>query len=137
MHCGVCVDAACDQHRQRLARKLVDDVQQLQRPHVGGLVELKIERPHMVGSLCAQPLGGDRRLAEPPELASALRDAQPLLTPQALHPLAIHLPAQLAQPMVRATVPPRGRSSENFRIAPRNAASSSARLGSRRCVERC
>ena len=42
------VDAALDQHHQRLAGELVDDVEQLQRPPVGGLVELEVERPHVV-----------------------------------------------------------------------------------------
>jgi hypothetical protein len=50
------VDTARDQHHQRLARELVNDVQQLQRPPIGGLIELEIERPHVVGPLCAQPL---------------------------------------------------------------------------------
>ena len=103
---GVGVDAARDQHHQRLARELVDDVEQLQRPPVGGLVELKVERPHVIRPLGAQPPGRNRRLAEPPALALALRDPQPLLPPQPLHPLAVHLPAQLPQPVLRAPVPP-------------------------------
>ena len=60
----------------------------------------------MIRPLGSQPLSRDGRLPEPPAFALALRDSQPLLAPQALHPLAVHLPAQLAQPMVRATVPP-------------------------------
>src|ERR1035437_5688856 len=100
------VDAARDQHHQRLARELVNDVQQLQRPRVGRLIELEIERPHVIRPLGAKPLGRDRRLPEPSTLALALRDPEPLLPPQALHPLAVHLPAQLPQPMMRTTVPP-------------------------------
>ena len=36
------VDAALHQHHQRFAGELVDDVEQLDRPPVGGLVELVI-----------------------------------------------------------------------------------------------
>jgi len=35
-------------HDQRLPGELVDDVQQLEHVPVGGLIELKIERPDMV-----------------------------------------------------------------------------------------
>jgi hypothetical protein len=38
--------------------------------------------------------------------AFALWDAQPLLTPQALHPLAVHRPAVLAQLVMRTAVSP-------------------------------
>jgi hypothetical protein len=64
-----------------LARELVNDVEQLQRPPVGRLIELEIKRPHVIGPLCAQPLGRDRRLPEPPALALALRHTQLLLAP--------------------------------------------------------
>jgi hypothetical protein len=37
--------------REGFARELVDDVQQLQGPPVGGLVELEVQRPHMIGAL--------------------------------------------------------------------------------------
>jgi hypothetical protein len=37
---------------------LVDDIGQLQPPTVGGLVELEVDRPDMVGPLGSQPLGG-------------------------------------------------------------------------------
>ena len=93
------VDAALDQHHQRLARELVDDVEQLQRPPVGGLVELEVERPHLVGALGAQPLGRHRRRRRAAgACACALRHPQALLAPQPLHPLAVDLPALLAQP---------------------------------------
>src|SRR6516165_3987562 len=105
-HRLVGVDAALDQHLERLASELIDHVEQLQHPPVGGLVELKIERPHLVGTLRPQALRRNRRLAQPAALALALRHPQPLLPPQALHPLAIHLPALLPQVMVRTAVPP-------------------------------
>ena len=102
----VSVDRALDEHHQRLAGELVENVQQLQRPSVGGLVELEVERPHVVEPLGAQPLGRDRRVSQPPALALAHRDSQPLLAPQALHTLAVHLPAQLPQVMMRTAIPP-------------------------------
>ena len=65
--------------RQRLAGVLVDDVQELQDPPVGGLVELEVERPDLVGALCAKPLGRHGRGAEAPALSAALGDALALL----------------------------------------------------------
>src|SRR5450755_2532684 len=58
----------------------------------------------MPGPLGPQPPGRDRRLPEPAALA--LRHPQPLLAPQTLHPLAVHIPALLTQMVMRATVPP-------------------------------
>ena len=87
------VDAARHQHHQRLARELIDDVHQLQRPPVGGLVELKIERPHVIRPLGPQPLRRDRRLPQPPALTLALRAPAALLAPQPLHPLAVRPPS--------------------------------------------
>ena len=90
------VDVALDLHHERFAGELVDDVEQLQRPPVRGLIELKVECPYLVGPLGPQPLCRDGRLAQPPALASPLRHPQPLLAPQPLHPLAVHLPTLLA-----------------------------------------
>src|SRR2546423_14805091 len=87
----ISVDAALDQHLKRLAGELIDDVEQLQDASVGGLVKLKIEPPHLVGSLRAQPLRRYSRLPEPSALA--LGHPQPLLAPQPLRPLAVDLPA--------------------------------------------
>ena len=42
-------DAARELHHECLACELVDDVQQLQHVAVGGLIELKVKRPHVVG----------------------------------------------------------------------------------------
>ena len=113
------------------AGELVDHVEQLQHPAVGGLVELKVERPHLVGPLGAQALRRDGRVPQPPALAPPLRHPQPFLPPQALHTLAVHIPAQLAQVMMRTAIPPPcGWSLENCRNSARNTASSSVRLGS-------
>jgi len=43
-------DAAGGVHDQRLAGELIDDVQQLQDVPVGGVIELEIERPDVVGA---------------------------------------------------------------------------------------
>jgi hypothetical protein len=85
-------DRALAAHDERLAGELVDDVGQPQRPAVGGLVMLKVDRPHLVRRAGhdlapAGPAAGPRALARPSD------DAQALLAPQALHPLAVDLPA--------------------------------------------
>ncbi len=67
---------------------------------------LEVKRPHVIGALRTQPLCRHGRLPEPAALAPTLRHPQPLLAPQPLHPLAVDLPALLAQAMVRAAVPP-------------------------------
>src|SRR5271167_343706 len=43
--------------RERLASELVDDVQQLEVVTVGGLIELEVDRPHMIRRLGPQPVG--------------------------------------------------------------------------------
>jgi hypothetical protein len=83
--------------RERLAGELVDDVQQLRHASIGGLVELEVECPHLVGPLRGQPRGGHGRLAEPPTLPAPLRHAQALLAPEALRPLAVQAPALLPE----------------------------------------
>src|SRR4029450_164445 len=64
---GVGVDPAFHDDGQRLAGVLIHDVEQLQSPAVLGLVELVVQRPHMVGALGRQPLrrpgGGAEALA--------------------------------------------------------------------------
>ena len=100
------VDAAVHAHRQRLAGELVDDVQQLEDPPVGGLVKLEVQRPHVIWCLSSQPLGRGRRVAEPLALAAALGYPQALLAPQPLRALAVELEALLEQQLVRAPIPP-------------------------------
>ena len=46
---GVGVGAAADVHGEGFAGVLVDDVEQLQSSAVGGLVELEVQRPYLVG----------------------------------------------------------------------------------------
>jgi hypothetical protein len=109
-NCAITVSASMlrDEHHQRLTGELVDDVAQLQRAAVGGLVELEVKRPHLPGALGPQPPGRclGRRVSEPAALALALRHPEPLLAPQTLHPLAVHRPAVLAQLVMRTAVSP-------------------------------
>ena len=46
-------------------------VEQLDAAQVGGLVELEVEGPHVVGGRCSQPSGG--AVCEPAPLGFALR----------------------------------------------------------------
>jgi hypothetical protein len=112
-------------------------VQQLQDPSIDGLIELIIDRPHLVGRLGAQPLSRHRRFTEPLALAATLRHSEAFLAPQALGTLAVDRPALLKQPLVRSAIPPRGRSREISRSAERSPPSSATTCGSRRRVERC
>ena len=74
-----------------------------------GLVELEVKRPHVPGALGTQKLLGGAGVAQAAALAGAPRDPQPFLAPQALHALAVDLPALLLQMGVRLAVPHRGR----------------------------
>ena len=145
---GIGVDAPGGHDRERLPRVLVDDVEQLQDPPVRGLVELEVQRPDVVRPLSPQPHGGHRRVPQTLTLASLHRDAQPFLTPEPLHPLAIHAPSLLAQPAGYPRVrrgpvaharryPQRGWPREQACNSLRSASSPRPRAGWRRCVERC
>lgn len=103
---SVGIDPPATLDDEGLARELVDDMQQLQDPAVGSLVELEVDRPHMIGALSGQPCSGHRRVSQPPALSAAHRHTQALLAPQTLHPLSVHLPALAAQRGMRAAVAP-------------------------------
>ena len=94
------VDSPVALDRERLARVLVDDVQELQDPPVGGLIELEVERQTWSGRSAQKPIGGDGRLSEALALAAPSRDAQALLTPDPLHPRTAHA-IDLGAPPVR------------------------------------
>ena len=100
------VDAAAALDRQRLPRELVNHVQQLQDPAVGGLIELEVKRPHVIGPLGPQPVGRNRRVPQALALAPPDRHPETLLAPQPLHALAVDLPALLQEQLMRAAVPP-------------------------------
>jgi hypothetical protein len=53
---GVGVDPAVDLDSEGFTGVLVDHVEQLQDPPVGGLVELVVQRPHMIRMLGGQPV---------------------------------------------------------------------------------
>jgi len=100
------VDAALHEHRERLTGELIDHVEQPQHAAIGGLVGLEVQRPHVVGTLRPEPPRRHGRVPEPLALAGTPRHPQALLAPQSLHPLAVHRPALLAQPMMRLAVAP-------------------------------
>ena len=116
----------------------VDDVRELQAALVGGLVELEVDRPHMIRSLSVQSFAALG--TNPTPFAWSLRRPfEALVTPQPLDPLTVHrasLPgAPPASPSCNPTVDACARVS---RRRPRSFASSSGRgRGRMRCVERC
>jgi hypothetical protein len=67
---------------------------------------LVIQCPYLVRALGPQPLRGNGRVAQTTPLTPALRYPQPLLAPQPLNPLAVHLPALRPQLVMRAAVSP-------------------------------
>ncbi len=72
-------------------------MQELQDPPVGGLIELEVERPDLVGALGGEAFGRHSRLSQAQALPPALRDAQALLAPEALGALAIEAPPLLKE----------------------------------------
>ena len=68
-----------DPHRQRFAGVLVHDVQRLEPAAVGGLVELEVQRPYLVGPLGPQPFAAVR--VDPPAFAGPDRPPEPFLAP--------------------------------------------------------
>ena len=84
--------APADAHRERLAGVLVDDVGELQPAVVGGLVELEVDRPHVIRAQSREPLrtvGSD-----PAPFAGPLRRPfESFVAPQPLDALAVHRPA--------------------------------------------
>jgi len=60
----------------------------------------------VVGALGPQAIGWDRGVPEALALAAALRDPQALLPPDALHPLAVDLPALVEELGMSAAVSP-------------------------------
>ena len=85
---------------------LVDHVEQLQPPAVFGLVELVVQRPHMIGMLSGQPIRRAAGGAQPLALAPLGGHAQAFLAPQPLDRLAVHHPVLLAQHGVGAAIAP-------------------------------
>jgi hypothetical protein len=103
---GVSVDPAIDLDGHGLAGVLVHDIEQLQDPPVLGLVELVVQRPHMIGMLGSQPIRWRRGGAQPLALAPPGGHPQTLLAPQPLNGLAVYPPAGLTQLGVGGPIPP-------------------------------
>ena len=85
------VAAAAHPRGQGFTGVLVDDVQQLQPPVIGGLIELEVQGPDVVGVLGTEQIAvafGPAALT----LAGS-RPAQALRAPQALRTLAVDGPA--------------------------------------------
>lgn len=101
---GVGVDPPATLDGESLASELVEHMQQLQDPAVGGLVELEVQCPHVVWVLGGQASGRHRRDAQSLSLSSPERHSQSLLAPQTLDALAVDAPTLLAQHGMSATV---------------------------------
>ena len=90
-------ELAVDPDQQAFPGVLVQDVQDPERPAVIRAVMHEVVRPD-VG-----PMGGPQPHAraivqpQPPLLRLFLRNLEPLASPQALHPLGVHLPAGIPQ----------------------------------------
>ena len=99
-------DAALDHPAEAFAGVFVDDRDDLDRPPVGGDVELEVHRPHPVGRI------GDhlrRRGGTAVAFSSSpLRHPQPFFTPKPLDLLVIDDPALSPGVMVSGPEPPAG-----------------------------
>jgi hypothetical protein len=86
---GVGVDGVVDEVGEGLASELVDHVEELDHPAGGSDVELVVERPHVIGTLGLEPVGGRGR--DPQALAPTALGRQPqaLFPPEALDLLAV------------------------------------------------
>jgi len=87
----------CHPDRQRLARELVHHAQHPELPPIPRPVLDEVVGPDMVGPLRPQPDAGAVRQPQPATLWLALRHLQPLATPDARHPFAVHRPARIPQ----------------------------------------
>src|SRR5512133_1360337 len=103
---GVGVDPAVDLDRQGFSGVFVHDVEQLQPPAVLGLVELVVQRPHVIGVLGGQPVGRAGGAAQSLAFAAPGRHPQAFLAPEPLDGLAVHPPALLHQLGVSPPVAP-------------------------------
>ncbi len=103
---GVGVTGSAHPHGQSLPGVLVDDVQQLQPPAIGGLVELEVQGPHLVRALRPQQLAATGWAG--PLAPARGRPAQALLPPQALRALAVDGPALPAKDGVGGLPAPAG-----------------------------
>jgi hypothetical protein len=92
--------------RQGFAGELVHDVQQLEVVSVSALIELKVDRPQVIGSLGAQTARREGAVAQALAFAPLAGDPQALLAPHPAGALDVQLPPIIEQQLVRAAVPP-------------------------------
>lgn len=85
---------------RRLTGVLIDDWDDLDRPPVGGDVELEVQRLHPIG--CIRDYGRWRGGAAVAIVPAALWHSKPLFAPKALHFLVIDCPAFFAGVVIRA-----------------------------------
>ncbi len=88
------------------SRVLVDDVQDLENLSACGLIELEVERPHVIGPLSMEPIRGTGRDAESLTLPSSWRHPEALLPPQPLDLLTIGTPALVSEDRPRLAITP-------------------------------
>src|SRR5829696_6829760 len=96
-------NGAFDESAEAFAGVLVDDGDNLDRPAIGGGVELEVDRPHSVRRLCGHRLSGG---GAEPFAAAALRHPEPFVAPQPLDLLVVDVPALPAGVVVGPTVTP-------------------------------
>jgi hypothetical protein len=77
--------------------ELIDERHDPQAPSIMGVTLDKVEAPEMIGSLGPQPNARAIIEPEPDTRLVLLRDLKPLATPDALHPIPPHLPANPLQ----------------------------------------
>ena len=83
-------NGAFDESAEAFAGVLVDDGDNLDRPAIGGGVELEVDRPHPVRRLGRHRLSGG---GAEPFATTALRHPEPLVAPQPLDFLVVDWPA--------------------------------------------
>ena len=81
---------------QAKAAVLVDHVQELEPPAIGGGIELKVHSPHLVRVF---GLVAPHRAVDGPSplLLAGSGPLEPFLTPEAVHPLVVHQPTLAPQ----------------------------------------
>src|ERR1700691_416770 len=93
-----------DPDRQRLTGVLINDVAQLEPAPVRGLIEHKVNRPHVTGVGSAQPLL--LTLTHPAALAGPHGPSQALLAPDPTGALVVEPPAFAQEDLMRGLPSP-------------------------------
>src|SRR6478609_10435710 len=96
-------DRPLNQPAQTFTGAFIDDGHDLDRPPVGGGVELEVDRPYPIGRISGHSIGHGRcsvAFASPP-----LRHTQALFAPKPLDLLVIHVPAVAAGVVISRSEP--------------------------------